>query len=74
VVWAVGHDPDQAVPHTPLAGQTIVHEFLDPAGRNTGWVQASGPAPAANSVVTMGDSVPTLDRWELAAVEIPPAH
>jgi hypothetical protein len=73
VVWAVGHDPDQAVPRTPLAGQTVVHEFLDPAGGNTGWVQASGPTSGANSVVTMGDSFPTLDRWELAAVEIPSA-
>jgi hypothetical protein len=50
-----------------------VHEFADPAGRDTGWVQASGPTSAANSVVTMGDTFPTLDRWELAAVEIPPA-
>jgi hypothetical protein len=72
-VWAVGHDPDQAVPRSPLPGQTVVHEFLDPAGGNTGWVQASGSTSAANSVVTMGDSFPTLDRWELAAVEIPPA-
>jgi hypothetical protein len=73
VVWAVGHDPDQAVPRTPLPGQTLVHEFADPAGRDTGWVQASGPTSAASSVVTMGDTFPTLDRWELAAVEIPPA-
>jgi len=74
VVWAVGHDPDQAVPRSPVPGQTVVHEFLDPAGGNTGWVQASGPTSAANSVVAMGDSFPTLDRWELAAVEIPPAQ
>jgi hypothetical protein len=62
------------VPRSPVPGQTVVHEFLDPAGGNTGWVQASGPTSAANSVVTMGDSFPTLDRWELAAVEIPPAQ
>jgi hypothetical protein len=74
LVWAVGHDADQAVPRTPLAGQTVVHEFLDPSGGNAGWVQATGPTSAPSSVVTMGDSSPTLDRWELAAVEIPPAR
>ncbi|HEY4937390.1 MAG TPA: hypothetical protein VIJ69_00050, partial [Actinomycetota bacterium] len=73
LVWAVGHDADQAVPRTPLAGQTVVHEFLDPAG-GAGWVQATGPIAAANSVVSVGDSAPTLDRWELAAVEIPAAQ
>ena len=73
VVWVVGHDADQAVARTPLPGQTIVHEFLDPAGGNTGWVQATGPIAAANSVVTVGDTAPTIDRWELAAVEIPAA-
>jgi hypothetical protein len=73
VVWAVGHDPDQAVPRSPFPGQTVVHEFLDPAGGNAGWVQATGPIAAANSLVVVGDSVPTLDRWEMAAVEIPPA-
>ena len=74
LLWAVGYDADQAVPRTPLAGQTVVHEFLDPAGGNAGWVQATGPTSAPSSVVTMGDSSPTLDRWELAAVEIPPAR
>jgi hypothetical protein len=73
LVWAVGHDPDQAVARTPFAGQTVVHEFLDPAGGGAAWVQATGPISAANSVVTVGDSAPTLDRWELAAVEIPAA-
>jgi hypothetical protein len=73
LVWVVGHDADQAVAHTPLPGQTMVHEFRDPAGGNAGWVQATGSIPAANSTVTVGDSAPTLDRWELAAVEIPAA-
>ncbi|MEA2533972.1 MAG: hypothetical protein QOJ93_1783 [Actinomycetota bacterium] len=73
LLWAVGYDADQAVARTPLAGQTMVHEFLDPAG-GAGWVQATGPIAAANSVVSVGDSAPTLDRWELAAVEIPAAQ
>ena len=74
LLWAAGHDPDQAVARTPLGGQTLVHKFLDPAGHHASWVQATGPSAAANSVVTVGDSAPTLDRWELAVVEILPAR
>ena len=49
-----------------------MHESFGPLGGGTAWVQATGPVVAANSPITMGDSAPTIDRWDLAAVEIPP--
>ncbi len=72
LLWAVGQDPDRAAPRTPLGGQSVVHESFGPLGGGTAWVQATGAVAAANSPITMGDSAPTIDRWDLAAVEIPP--
>ena len=74
LLWAVGQDPDRAAPRTPLGGQSVVHESFGPLGGGTAWVQATGPVAAANSPITMGDSAPTIDRWDLAGVEIPPDH
>jgi hypothetical protein len=71
LLWAVGHDGSQAVTPTPLVGQNIVHQFLDRAAGHASWVQTAGRISAANSVVTLGDSAPILDRWDLVAVEIP---
>jgi hypothetical protein len=73
LLWAVGQDPDRAAPRTPLGGQSVVHESFGLPGGGTAWVQATGPVAAANSPITMGDSAPAIDRWDLAAVEIPPA-
>ena len=72
LLWVVGQDPDRAAPRTPLGGQRVVHESLGLLGGSTAWVQATGPIAAANSPITMGDSAPTIDGWDLAAVEIPP--
>jgi hypothetical protein len=74
LLWAVGQDPDRAAPRTPLGGQSVVHESFGQLGGGTAWVQATGPVAAASSPITMGDSAPTIDRWDLAAVEIPPDH
>ena len=73
LLWAVGQDPDRPVPRAPLGGQNVVHESFGLMGGGTSWVQATGPVAAANSPITVGDSSPTIDRWDLAAVEIPPA-
>ncbi|HWD73139.1 MAG TPA: hypothetical protein VG779_11495 [Actinomycetota bacterium] len=74
LLWAVGQDPDRAAPRTPLGGQSVVHESFGLPGGGTAWVQATGRVAAANPSITMGDSAPTIDRWDLAAVEIPPDH
>ena len=72
-VWAVGDDWDRGASRTVGPGQTMVDEFLAPAG-DTFWVQRqTSTTPAAGTQVTINDTAPTTDRWNLAAVEVLPA-
>jgi chitodextrinase len=72
-VWAAGNDYDNATARTMGAGQTLVDQYLAPVG-DTYWVQRqAGPTPASGTAVTMSDTAPTADRWNLAAIEILPA-
>jgi RHS repeat-associated protein len=74
LVWATGHDWDHAATITPLGGQSLVHQFRDTRVDRTYWSQRTTEAVVSSGkVVTIGDSAPTTDRWELAAVEIPPS-
>jgi hypothetical protein len=72
MVWGVGNDWDRAVAHTVGAGQTKVDEFLASAG-DTLWVQRqTSPTPLGGTAVTLNDTAPTNDRWNLATVEVLP--
>lgn len=72
-VWAVGDDWDAAKERTVGSGQTLVDQFLSPSG-DTFWTQRRvSPAPIAGTTVTIDDSAPTGDRWNLALVEVRPA-
>jgi hypothetical protein len=72
-VWAVGHDWDRATARTVGAGQVKVDELLASAG-DTFWVQRqSATSPLPGTTVTVNDTAPTNDRWNLAAVEVLPA-
>jgi hypothetical protein len=72
-VWGVGNDFDRAVARTVGGAQTKVDEFLSPSG-DTLWVQRrTNPSAAAGVVVTISDTAPTGDRYNLAAIEILPA-
>ena len=54
------------------SGQTKVDEYLATVG-DTFWVQSqTAPGGAAGSLVTLNDSSPTTDRWNLSALEILP--
>jgi hypothetical protein len=71
--WAVGAgmDWDAAVARAVGAGQILLSQQLDSRIGDTYWSQAtSAPAGAAGQVVTLGDTAPTNDRWNLAAVEV----
>jgi hypothetical protein len=71
VVYGVGNDWDRAVARTMPAGQTKVHEFVDAAVGDTFWVQAiNGPIAAAGTAVTINDTAPIADQWNLAIVEV----
>jgi hypothetical protein len=74
LVWGVGNDWDSAVARVVGPNQTKADEYLSVATGDTWWVQnqttAAGPS---GSVVTIDDTAPTADRWNLALIEIPPS-
>jgi chitodextrinase len=72
-VWAVGEDWDNATARTVGPGQTLIDQFLSPSG-DTFWTQRqTSPTPLAGATVTINDTVPSGDRWDLALVEVLPA-
>ena len=72
-VYAVGNDWDKAIARTPGAGQTMVHQWVDTPTGDTMWVQRlNGAVVAPGTTVTINDTAPTMDQWNLTAVEIRP--
>ncbi|GAA4138244.1 galactose oxidase-like domain-containing protein [Leifsonia shinshuensis] len=72
-VWGVGTDWTAARARTVGAGQTLVDQYLSPSG-DTYWLQrTNAPTAAAGTAVTINDTAPTTDLWDLALVEILPA-
>jgi hypothetical protein len=72
-LWAAGTDWDAAVARTIATGQTLIDSYLSPAG-DTYWVQkTTNPAAAVGATLTVADTGPTTDSWDLAAVEVRPA-
>jgi len=71
-VFGVGNDWDNAIARTVPAGQTMVHQYLATVG-DTYWVQSqTAPTPVAGTVVTINDTAPTTDRYNLTIVEVLP--
>jgi hypothetical protein len=69
-VWGVGFDWLHAADRTTGAGQTLFSETLDHS-ENIYWVQSTtNPTPAAGSHVTINDTAPTTDPYDLVLVEI----
>lgn len=72
-VFGVGNDFDNAIPRTAASGQTVVHQYLSPAG-DTYWVQMqNSPTALSGTNVSIADTAPTSDRYNLSAVEVLPA-
>ncbi len=70
-VYAAGNDPDRAVAHVVGTGQTLVHQWLDAPETDTFWTQArTGVTGPTGSSVTINDTAPVSDKWNLAVVEI----
>ena len=66
----VGNDWDNAIARSPGTGQTVVHQYLAPVG-DTYWVQTqSGPILLSGTTVSINDTAPTRDRYNLSIVEI----
>ena len=72
-VFGVGNDYDSATARTLGSGQTMLHQWLETTLGDTYWVQRlANPVGAAGSAVTINDTGPTNDRWNLTVVEVVP--
>jgi hypothetical protein len=72
--YAVGNDYDHAIGRTVGAGQALVSQWVDTATGDTYWVQGTtAPSSAARQGVTLSDTAPTTDQWNLAAIEVTPS-
>ena len=70
LVLGVGNDWDNAITRTPGTGQTVVHQYLASVG-DTYWVQMqSSPTLLSGKSVTINDTAPTGDRYNLSIVEV----
>lgn len=70
LVVGVGDDSKRASARTPGSGQSLVHQYLDPSG-NTFWVQMrTATVPASGTSITINDSAPTSDPYNLSLLEI----
>lgn len=70
-VFAVGNDWTASIPRTVGPNQSLISQSTDAAG-DTYWVQdQNAPTPTAGTAVTINDTAPTSDRWNLALIEIP---
>jgi hypothetical protein len=69
-VFGVGTDWDHAKARTLGPNQTMAHQNLDP-NDYTSWVQRqNATVQPAGTVVTINDTAPASDRWNLSIVEI----
>ena len=73
LVWGVGNDWDRAAARTVGADQTLVDQFLATGPACTFWVQRLNSPGVAGQAMTISDTAPTTDRWNLATIEIIPA-
>jgi hypothetical protein len=68
-IYAVGNDWDQAIPRSVGAGEALIGQSVDTRVQDTYWAQRL-TAPSTAPSVTVTDSAPTNDDWNLAAVAI----
>lgn len=73
-VWMAGNDWDASTARTIGSNQTMVKEFQATVNGSDFWVQRQTNTTAASgTVVTMNDTLPTADRWNIFLWEIMPA-
>ena len=80
LVFGVGDDPISGVARKPAANQVIVHQVLCAPGvncpeiRDTLWVQqVATPVASSGTSVTVSDTAPATDPYNLSIVEVLPA-
>lgn len=73
--FAVGNDWDAARERVLIAGQEMVHQWVDTAVGDTFWTQSTAsPIGAAGTNIILGATAPTQDQWNLTAVEVLPSN
>ncbi len=73
-VWATGDDWDNDTARAVPSSQTLLDQYLDKPTEDTYWTQyETEQTPSAGTAVTINDTAPTADRWNLAAIEVLPA-
>src|SRR5579884_3500256 len=73
-VFGVGTDWDNGIPRTLGPNQTMVHQYLATVN-DTYWVQRQNSASLpAGTTVTINDTAPSSDKYNLALVEVLPTN
>jgi hypothetical protein len=73
LVFGVGNDWDNATPRTLPAGWTMLDQWSNASVGDDYWTQyTTNPTGAPGSVVTVNDTAPTADSWNLVAIELTP--
>jgi Bacterial Ig domain/Lysyl oxidase len=71
LTYATGDDWDKATGRTLATGQSLVAQWVDTSSGDTFWTQGSTAATTgAGQTVTLADTAPATDHWNLAAVEV----
>ena len=71
LIYGIGDDWAAAKARIAGANQTLINQWVDTKAGDTYWVQdQNSPIAGAGSAVTINDTSPTTDQWNLAAVEI----
>jgi hypothetical protein len=71
LIFAVGNDWDKAIPRTLPNNWTLLDQWTNTSVGDDYWSQyTSDPIPGAGTSVSVGDTAPTTDRWNLVAVEL----
>jgi hypothetical protein len=72
-VFGVGNDWDNDIARTLGPGQTMIHQDVNTSNGDTYWVQMqNSPTPLSGTSVTINDTAPTTDRYDLSIVEVLP--
>ncbi len=74
-VLGVGTDSQRATGRTVGSNQTMVHQYVSSSVALTGWAQRqNSTTPTSGTVVTINDTAPTADRYDLTLCEVLPAQ
>jgi hypothetical protein len=72
LVTGVGYDSDNITTRVAGSGQTIAEQYDDPTNFAKMWWQKRNATTTRGTAVTLNDTAPTNEQWDLVATEITP--